>query len=35
LAVIERAVLFGFQTLRFDTLDRCRFGWHERASRGL
>ena len=30
LAVIERAVLFGFQTLRFDTLDRCRFGWHER-----
>jgi hypothetical protein len=29
LAVIERAVLLDFQTLRFDTLDRCRFGWHE------
>jgi hypothetical protein len=30
LAVIERAILFGFPTLRFDTVDRCRFGWHER-----
>jgi hypothetical protein len=30
LAVIERAILFGFQTLCLDTLDRCRFGWHER-----
>jgi hypothetical protein len=29
-AVIERAVLLDFRTLRFDTLDRCRFGWHER-----
>ena len=29
LAVIERAALLDFQTFRFDTLDRCRFGWHE------